>query len=340
MCDNTCDISIVVPVYNCSAYIEKCVNTLLTQDIDRYEIVLVDDGSTDNTGLICDYFASRYSNVKVIHQDNKGVGGARNTGINASCGKYILFVDSDDYVSENCLGRMLNLSEENNLDILIVSRQIVCENEDAIIDLDVNFDPIVNINCVIDGITYLRDGLSTKEYYSIITFKMYRRSFLNDIGLVFETGIIHEDEAFSFLSTIKANRIMIIPEKYYYYRMNSNSIMHNLNLTMEGKSIKNAISHIADIIEVLGDDWENKPETELVSVYVQKLAKVSIVRFMQARHNEQIKARSVYRNYLDKRKRYYNLLPLSLKICSHDPFICVPFYKIYKWWKSLKSKSF
>ena len=94
-------ISVVIPVYNVEKYLSKCVDSVLSQSFTDYEILLIDDGSTDNSGRLCDNYAEKYSCISVIHQENKGLGGARNTGIDHACEDYILFLDSDDYLYSN-----------------------------------------------------------------------------------------------------------------------------------------------------------------------------------------------------------------------------------------------
>lgn len=93
-------LSIVVPVYNVQKYLDRCMDSLLNQNIENYEIILVDDGATDNSGLICDKYSQEYFNVKVIHKKNEGLGLTRNVGIDNSKGQYIMFVDSDDYIEK------------------------------------------------------------------------------------------------------------------------------------------------------------------------------------------------------------------------------------------------
>ena len=107
-------LSIIIPVYNVKEYIEICVNSIIHQsDIEDYEIILVDDGSTDGSGLICDQIAKNNNNIIVIHQKNKGLSGARNTGIKKAKGKYIMFVDGDDFINDKeSLSKILKLTEE------------------------------------------------------------------------------------------------------------------------------------------------------------------------------------------------------------------------------------
>lgn len=93
-------LTIIIPVYNVETYIEKCIDSILIQKLDNYEIVLIDDGSTDNSGNICDKYANKYNNIRTIHQNNKGLSGARNTGIREAKGEYLMFVDSDDFINK------------------------------------------------------------------------------------------------------------------------------------------------------------------------------------------------------------------------------------------------
>ena len=111
-------LSFIVPVYNVAPYLRKCVDSLIAQDYDDYEIILVDDGSTDECPQICDELAAAYENIRVIHQENAGLSAARNAGLKVAKGEYICFVDSDDYWEENVLGGLMEQVEREKLDVL------------------------------------------------------------------------------------------------------------------------------------------------------------------------------------------------------------------------------
>lgn len=113
-------LSIIVPIYKVEPYLRKCVDSLLVQDLspEEYEIILVDDGSPDDCGKIADEYAARFSNVRGIHQENGGLSVARNTGIMTAQGKYIQFVDSDDYLEPDVLGSLVGRAERDDLDVL------------------------------------------------------------------------------------------------------------------------------------------------------------------------------------------------------------------------------
>lgn len=128
--DSKIILSIIVPVYNVERYVRKCVDSLLNQDIDNYEIILVDDGSTDGCGVICDEYAANHNTcpIRVIHQDNAGLSAARNSGIEVAQGVYIMFVDSDDYIEPNVLAGLMAQVEQEHLDVLHFDYQNVRMN--------------------------------------------------------------------------------------------------------------------------------------------------------------------------------------------------------------------
>lgn len=110
-------ISIIIPVYNVEKYLEQCINSVLNQDYKKIEIILVNDGSTDGSGELCDKYASQYSNIKVVHKENAGLGMARNTGLEHISGKYVVFLDSDDYIDADLISKLYNGMQKNNVDM-------------------------------------------------------------------------------------------------------------------------------------------------------------------------------------------------------------------------------
>lgn len=164
-------LSFIVPVYNVAPYLRKCVNSLLAQDYSDYEIILVDDGSTDNSGAICDEYASpsfvnsltRSVVIKVLHQPNAGLSAARNSGIKAAIGEYICFVDSDDYWEPNVLGGLMIQTERENLDVLRFDYQNVNESSEI---FNPNKSPryIDSKGEVVDGQTYLNTRMGYACY--------------------------------------------------------------------------------------------------------------------------------------------------------------------------------
>lgn len=165
-------LSIIVPIYNVAPYLRKCVDSLLMQDISDYEIILVDDGSTDDSGAIADEISKTFSlsplasrlQLRVIHQSNAGLSAARNTGTRAAQGEYIMYVDSDDYLQPNVLGALMEQVERDNLDVLRFRYQNVRENGEAFAP----YKDMTNYNdysaTPIDGPTFLNERMGTQCY--------------------------------------------------------------------------------------------------------------------------------------------------------------------------------
>ena len=159
-------LSIIVPVYNVERYLPKCIDSLLNQDLpsDAYEIIIVDDGSPDVCPAICDDYAMRFANIKVIHRENGGLSAARNSGIDGAEGKFVQFVDSDDYLESNVLKTLVEKMETDQLDVLRFNYRNVNERYE---EIEPNKDPKHWVNYsseVCDGLTFLNERLGPACY--------------------------------------------------------------------------------------------------------------------------------------------------------------------------------
>ena len=211
-------LSIIVPVYNVERYLKSCIESLLCQDIEKseYEIILVNDGSTDGSFDICLEQSRIHENVMLVSQSNRGLSEARNTGVNKAEGVYVSFVDSDDQLFPNVLGIMLDAAERNNLDV-VESRMIV-QNSDGHEYLD--FVQPFSSNSIYTGEQVLLRGV----HIGSVCTNMYRREFLDSNNLRFTAGIYHEDVEFNLRMYALAKRLMFLDVVTYYYRYNPTSI--------------------------------------------------------------------------------------------------------------------
>ena len=212
-------LSIIVPVYGVANYLRKCVDSLLVQDISNYEIILVDDGSPDECPQICDEYAEKYDDMRVVHQENAGLSAARNAGIKVATGNYIMFVDSDDYLQPNVLGALMEQVERDNLDVLRFNYQNVNEQyevflpfKDAKRDVDYSED-------VVDGETFLNQRLGPACYAVMF---IVRRELLQDC--LFTPNIYFEDTDWTPRMLIKAKRVASTPLVVYNYLWRQGSI--------------------------------------------------------------------------------------------------------------------
>lgn len=206
-------ISVIVPVYNVEAYVAKCIESIQNQSYQHLEIILVDDGSTDDSGDICDQYAAYDDRIKVIHQENGGISAARNTGIEAANGDYITFVDSDDYIAPNMYEDMLHILKDNDLDILECT---AFRDKDGTIIEGCNDGSLEIFN------RHEALKMAMHDCFIAVWSQMYKRSAIGDVR--FPVGRKFEDTAVSYLFIANTNRVGHINRCYYYYRLNPNSI--------------------------------------------------------------------------------------------------------------------
>ncbi len=216
-------ISIIVPVFRVEKYLEDCIQSILKQTFKDFELVLVDDGSPDSCGEICDRYEKQFPFIHVIHQENQGLSGARNTGIEASSGEYITFVDSDDLVAPDYLSILYNAICKTNADI---SACICCDFEDGTLQPDeIKLAAKENAYRVLDGRTAVKDLYEGNSLVLIgAPYKLFKRELLNELR--FPIGRLHEDQAFTPIALYSANRIVFTESKAYYYRVRRESITH------------------------------------------------------------------------------------------------------------------
>ena len=245
-------ISIVVPVYEVEKYLKKCVHSILNQTYNNLEIILVDDGSPDRCGLICDEYAQKDNRVKVIHKENGGLSDARNVGIKASLGDYIMFVDSDDYIELNSAEYLVEYMDKLNLDI-------VCSNTWKKIDENETYNkPFMYENKVISGEEYIAHGMSTGNIFSVVCNKMYRTKLIKDNEIYFKEGLLHEDEDWTPRILLKANKVMSVEFCFYNYVIREGSITQKVNKEKNIKDIMKICFRLEDVYRTSDIDQKNK----------------------------------------------------------------------------------
>lgn len=241
--DNEKLISFIVPVYNMSKYLDDCFKSLLCQDIDsdEYEIVCINDGSTDNSLEILNAYEEKYDNVKVIDVENGGVAAARNIGIDASCGKYIWFVDSDDCVRGNCLGELKKMILKHNPEILKFKHKCVWEDFKFREDFKKEFKLIENLSPVGPCV------------WSFLT----ERRLLDENNIRFALDMEYcEDALFTYYIYIYMNpaRSVAICDELYLYRLRSESVSH----TIEKSQITKQTLGFIDIARKYKSEYDRK----------------------------------------------------------------------------------
>lgn len=210
-------VSIIVPVYNVEKYIEKCIQSILTQTYKDYELILVDDGSTDDSGKICDSFEF-HSKIKVIHKENGGLSDARNAGIDVCSGRYILFIDSDDYVKNDYVDTLVTIAYGADAD-LVISRSVSFYEGELPVRQDEGktFEKINKSECYRRML--LQDGIDVSSWA-----KLYRRTIFERIR--FSKGRLYEDIDIIDKIIEVSHQIVVTDYAGYYYRQRKDSIMY------------------------------------------------------------------------------------------------------------------
>ena len=209
-------ISVIVPVYNVEKYLEKCVSSIINQTYKNLEIMLVDDGSTDSSGKMCDEFAKKDDRIKVIHKPNGGLSDARNSALKIAKGDYIGFVDSDDYIADDMFETLCDLMEDNNSDISIVSFYEIYNNKLIGVRDSKELENMTKLEA-------MEELLIDSKIQSYAWNKLFKRELFD--GLEFPTGKNFEDIATTLLLFERANKVTLLEEPKYYYLRRDDSIV-------------------------------------------------------------------------------------------------------------------
>ena len=221
-------VSIIIPIYNVEKYLQECIESVLQQSLQDIEIICVNDGSTDNSGVILEKFAETDKRILVINQENKGVSAARNTGLRCAKGKYIYFLDSDDYLAPDALELLSSDMDARNLDLLLFNAKVFGEKgvEEKRVQGDISyFKRMHEYPLIYKGEDLMRMLWENREYIATVFLQMVRRDFLNKHDIRFYENIIHEDEPYTFKVMLCAERVGYLDRVLYYRRVWENSIM-------------------------------------------------------------------------------------------------------------------
>ena len=220
-------LSVIVPIYNTECFLEACVNSIIKQTLDDIEIILVDDGSTDNCPNICDLYAEKDKRITVIHKQNGGLSSARNAGINISTGKYIGFVDSDDTIMLEMYEAMLTIAQQENVDFVMCDYIKVTSSYSKMITLDIKGGLYTKNEIIqfIYPILITRESINYGPFLSVCNC-IYKKEFLVTNELMFSDEILwSEDCLFSAIVGYYADSFYYMKNNaYYLYYQNFNSI--------------------------------------------------------------------------------------------------------------------
>ncbi len=210
-------ISIIVPIYKTEKYLPRCIESILAQTYKNIELILVDDGSPDDSGKICDDYAKKDVRIRVVHKENGGLSSARNAGLDVATGDLISFIDSDDFVSSVMIQTMLEKLQAEQADLCICGFQYTDENG--------TFLPQSTEGVITDGVMDRKTAFERLDgHYVIACNKLYKRELFADLR--FAVGRIHEDEFIMHRVFGKCNSIVTVSDRLYFYVQQPGSIMN------------------------------------------------------------------------------------------------------------------
>lgn len=218
-------ISVIVPVYNVAPYLDRCVHSIMNQTHTELEILLFNDGSTDESGALCDALAAQDARIRVFHGENKGLAAVREMGVNAATSEYLCFVDSDDFVAPTYVSDLLALCQQYDCPMATCSFHIV---EEADAQAQQTFDEVADVKAseveVLDVYTYLeRLYTPVESIYCSLANKLFKKELFE--GIHFPEGRVNEDEATIHLLVWAAQRVAMQYKPLYFYAMRPQSIM-------------------------------------------------------------------------------------------------------------------
>ena len=221
-------VSVIIPIFNVEEYLSQCLDSIVKQTLKNIEIICINDGSFDSSLQIAEKYATSDHRISIVDQVNGGQSCARNAGIKLARGKYIYFMDSDDYILPETLEKLYAVSEKLNTDILYFGAESFFESKEMAY-AHANYIGFY-YRCpvfkeVMPGDVVLQDQLKNWKFRCSVPLQFINRSFLNETGLTFKEGIIHEDELFSCVLAAKAHRVLCIQDNLYIRRIRANSTM-------------------------------------------------------------------------------------------------------------------
>lgn len=208
-------LSLVVPVYNVAPYLTRCLESLAALTPPADEIIVVDDGSTDDCPRILAEFAPRLPRMRVIRQENGGLSAARNTGLDVATGKYLAFVDSDDFVSPDAYAEALRMAEEDRLDMVLLNANYHFESRQADYAIYTDTEP----TGIVPGREWLGGRLRTGRFLHMVWMHLYRRDFIESHAYRFVPRLIHEDVIWTTQALLDAQRVRYTGHVAVHYRI-------------------------------------------------------------------------------------------------------------------------
>ncbi len=288
--------TIIIPVFNVEKYLLRCVQSVLEQKTNfSYELLLIDDGSTDKSKDICDMLEEQNEKIKVVHKNNEGLSVARNIGIRKANGQYIIFLDSDDYLVDGAMDTLGEFLSQATPDILYCNINLIIKNKLKIIKK-------IGIHNGIEytGEEFLKDELRSGKFQAMAQLGIYKKDFLLSNELWFKKGILHEDEEWSPRVILKAKKVYYLNYNYYNYEIRDNSITQKKDKTKNSSDLIDTCYSLEHFFA-----HSDKEMVKLYSAYLAKLYMAAVSECLLRGNITQIKSKLkksfLWKKWINKR---------------------------------------
>lgn len=312
-------LSIIIPVYNVEPFVEKCIRSCEAQDVskDDYEIVVVNDGSKDNSLDVVNRVANEFENIRVFSQANAGLSAARNTGMREAKGEYYMFVDSDDWIAENCLAKLIEKLRMERPDALAICAANVLNGEDKRRQSYPDETPISGRDLLVKGVS------------PCAPFSIWSADFFKKFKLTFFEGIFHEDSEFTPRAYYLADKVSLTNDIIYYVRQNPNSITRSANPKKSFDLVNVVCPHLSEFSKCVDARYQYLFH-DMLSMYLNN-ALFNIVD--TSKDNQQKLNEAIYNNrrlYMHLRRSTIFKYRLEFVLFNLFPRKSVQVYKMLK----------
>lgn len=314
-------VTIIVPIYNVEKYLKECIESIINQTYKNLEIILVNDGSTDDSLKICMNYKKKDNRIVIINKTNGGLSDARNKGIDAANGKYICFVDSDDYISSAYVELLYNEARKNNTDIVLCGIKYVNDEKKILSEY------AYKKNFVKSGKELLIDYYQENGVEVIVAWnKLYKRELFNTYR--YNVGKIHEDEFLTYKILYNLDKVSIISDKLYYYRKNDTSIV-NKKFNLKRLDLLEALENRMRFFK---EKSENKLYILTVELYVWVLKDFYVKTKKYIDHSKNIQ-NTIIKKYKKMKKQF--LKSKEITKIKKIKYLCFYFfYDVYSYIKN------
>ena len=311
--------SIIIPVYNVEPYIRKCLNTVLSQDFNDWEALLIDDGSTDGSGSICDEFASRDYRFRVFHKINGGVSTARNIGLDNARGEWIWFVDSDDYITNNALSTLNRTIKSYDCDTIFFEMEV--ERNGTISKGELNYGVISNL---------AKNDFLCKIFSYVNPTMLFKAEYFRKYGIKFTPGIrMAEDLEVQYKYLIYAQKPVKIYERLYINFQREGSAMHNPDTDRNNmKDCLQVCNHLLDYIKsnnIVYEQWLSQRIRILIKSGLQSAANLPAKETFGLRHRVNEIVDGLHS------AGYKDIDDMTIKIAKTSFLLYIILLKVFKW---------